>query len=128
MIAVMVYLGIILFITEFNWTIVIVFILIGLLLTQFNSLTVIIREDNLEVRFGPGLIKKKFELQDIKSCRAVRNSWYNGWGIRMIPHGWLYNVSGFGAVEIELTNGRRYRIGTDVPKELENAIQQAIQT
>ncbi|MEK7656054.1 MAG: hypothetical protein AAB386_05245 [Patescibacteria group bacterium] len=35
---------------------------------------------------------------------------------------WIYNVSGFDAVEIILKNGKIYRIGTDVPKELEVAI------
>ncbi|MFC2014949.1 hypothetical protein ACFLUP_03040, partial [Chloroflexota bacterium] len=71
---------------------------------------------------------KKFKLQDIKSCRAVRNFWYYGWGIRRTPYGWLYSVSGLGAVEIELVTGKKYRIGTDVPSELEKAIQQGIQT
>ena len=39
---------------------------------------------------------------------------------------WIYNVSGFDAVEIILKNGKIYRIGTDVPSELEAAIKQAI--
>ena len=38
------------------------------------------------------------------------------------PYMWIYNVSGFDAVEIILKNGKIYRIGTDVPKELEVAI------
>jgi hypothetical protein len=39
---------------------------------------------------------------------------------------WIYNVSGFDAVEITLKNGNTYRIGTDEPKELEQAILQSI--
>jgi len=35
---------------------------------------------------------------------------------------WIYNVSGFGAVELIMKNGRVYRIGTNVPRELEDAI------
>jgi len=38
----------------------------------------------------------------------------------------LYNVSGFDAVEIKLRTGKKFRIGTDVPQELEKAIEQAI--
>ncbi len=38
----------------------------------------------------------------------------------------LYNVSGFDAVEIKLRTGKKFRIGTDVPQELEEAIRQAI--
>lgn len=41
---------------------------------------------------------------------------------RMTPHGWFYNVSGLSAVEIKLKTGIKYRIGTDVPQELEEAI------
>jgi hypothetical protein len=35
---------------------------------------------------------------------------------------WIYSVSGFDAVEIKMKNGKRYRIGTDEPKNLEQAI------
>jgi hypothetical protein len=39
---------------------------------------------------------------------------------------WVYNVSGFDAVEIQMRNGRIKRIGTDEPRKLEQAIQQVI--
>ena len=39
---------------------------------------------------------------------------------------WIYNVSGFDAVEITMKNGKVYRIGTDVPEEIETAIKQSI--
>jgi hypothetical protein len=35
---------------------------------------------------------------------------------------WIYNVSGFDAVEIKLKNDKIYRIGTDEPKKLEQTI------
>ena len=40
---------------------------------------------------------------------------------------WIFNVSGFGAVEIRMKNGKIYRIGTDEPKALESAINREIQ-
>ena len=46
-------------------------------------------------------------------------------GIRWWGHGWLYNVSGFKAVEIELASGKRLRIGTDEPERLAQAISAA---
>ena len=49
-----------------------------------------------------------------------------GWGIRLIPNGWLWNVSGLGAVELSLVNGQRFRIGTDEPEQLATAIQGAL--
>jgi hypothetical protein len=87
---------------------------------------VVIWEEELEARFGPGPIRKRFKLNEIESCQVVKNHWYYGWGIRLTPHGWLYNVSGFHAVEIKLRTGKKFRIGTDVPQELEEAIRQAI--
>jgi hypothetical protein len=41
--------------------------------------------------------------------------------------GWLYNVFGSFAVEIRLKNGKKYRIGTDDPQGLNNAIQQDLE-
>ena len=41
---------------------------------------------------------------------------------------WIYNVSGFDAVEIIMRNGKIYRIGTNTPGKLEAAIKQAINT
>ena len=91
-------------------------------LVLFSSLSVVIEDERLIVFFGPGVIKKTLALQDIASCQVVKNPWYYGWGIRLTPHGWLFNVSGTNAVEVTMTNGDRYRIGTDVPEELETAI------
>ncbi len=40
----------------------------------------------------------------------------------MGPWGWMFNVSGLDAVDIELKDGGRFRIGTDEPEELVRAI------
>lgn len=103
-----------------------VFALIAICMVLFSSLTVTVTNDAIEIRFGPGLIRKKFALADIASCRIVRNRWYYGWGIRKIPGGWLYNVSGLDAVELRMSSGRTYRIGTDEPRELRDAVQRAL--
>ncbi|GBE00643.1 MAG TPA: hypothetical protein ENH50_04135 [Nitrospirae bacterium] len=110
----------------FNWIALIVILILGASIVLFASLTVVIDGDTLEIRFGPGLIRKKFLLRDIESCRVVKSPWYYGWGIRLTPHGWLYTVSGSYAVELKMKNGKKYRIGTDVPKDLEKAIRQSI--
>ena len=101
-----------------HWAPVSVLLVLAACLALFCTLTVEIDREFLSVRFGPGLIRKKFALGDIAEYRPVRNSWRYGWGIRLTPHGWLFNVSGLSAVEIQLKNGRKYRIGTDVPDEL----------
>jgi hypothetical protein len=126
MATVMVMIGIILAKAGINWIAIGVLIIIALALVLFSSLTVVIWEDELEVRFGPGLVHKRWKLNEIESCKVVKNHWYYGWGIRLTPHGILYNVSGFYAVEIKLITGKKYRIGTDVPQELEAAIQSSL--
>jgi hypothetical protein len=126
MAASMVLIGIILANTGINWIAIGVLVVIAITLVLFSSLTVIIREDELEVRFGPGLVHKRFKLNEIESCQVVKIPWYYGWGIRLTPHGMLFRVSGFHAVEIKLRTGKRFSIGTDVPQELEVAIQQAL--
>ena len=88
----------------------------------FGSLTVEVDEEELRHWFGPGFWKKSYQLLDIESAKVVRNSWFWGWGIRLTPHGWLYNVSGFDAVQIQLRSGRTFRIGTDYPQGLFEAI------
>ncbi len=126
MAAVMVLIGVILANAGINWIAIGVLVVIAVTLVLFSSLTVVIWEEELEVRLGPGPIRKRFKFNEIESCQGVKNHWYYGWGIRLTPHGILYNVSGFYAVEIKLTTGKKYRIGTDVPQELELAIRQAI--
>ncbi len=79
----------------------------------FSSLTVIVDDNEVRWYFGPGAWSYRMALSDIAAARVVRNSWVNGFGIRMGPGFRLYNVSGLDAVELELKNGEVRRIGTD---------------
>jgi hypothetical protein len=125
-VAAMVAIGIILANTGIHWIAVTVLVVVAVVLVLFHSLTVVISGEELVVQFGPGTIRKRFKLNDIESCQAVRIPWYYGWGIRLTPEGMVFRVSGFGAVQIRLITGKEYLIGTDVPQELEEAIRQAI--
>lgn len=99
-----------------------------ILLSQFYSLTVEINQQTVVVKFGPGLIRKSILLADIKSCEIVRNKWWYGWGIRLTPHGWMFNISGLDAVEILRKNGKKFRIGTNDTRNLAEAINRKIGT
>ncbi len=99
--------------------------ILAIVLALFHSLTVRVSRNEIALAFGIGLIRKSFVVPDIQVATIVRNRWYHGWGIKKIRGGWLYNVSGWDAVEIQLENGRRYRIGTDQPQELLAAIESA---
>ena len=89
-----------------------------LMLLLFSSLTIEISEESFVFWFGVGVIRKRIALSDIVDCRVVRNPWYYGWGIHWTPRGWLYNVSGRLAVEIDLVGGKRLRVGSDQPEAL----------
>lgn len=92
----------------------------------FGTLTTSIDGEAVAVRFGPlGLVHERFALADIMTARAVRNSPVHGWGMRYIRHGRLWNVWGLDAVELQLRNGTRFRIGTDEPQALVMALRQA---
>lgn len=91
----------------------------------FTSMTVRVTEREMRLWFGPGLIWKTIQIVDIADARAVRNPWWYGWGIHLTPRGWLFNVAGLDAVELELVNRRTLRIGTDEPERLVAAIRQA---
>ncbi len=106
-----------------NWTALSVFGVFVICIILFASLSVIVNDKSIEIRFGVGLIKKKFNFEEIELCKVVRNRWWYGWGIRKISKGWLFNVSGLDAVELTMRNGKAYRIGTDEPQKLDKFIQ-----
>lgn len=106
-----------------DWVGLLVAAILVLFVALFGSLTVTVHGSFVEIRFGVGLIRRRFSLEEIESCDAVRNPWWYGWGIKKIPRGWLFNVSGLDAVELTMRNGAAHRIGTDEPQKLHRAIQ-----
>jgi len=92
----------------------------------FGSLTTRLTREELLVSFGPGWIRRRFRVEDIRAASHVTNRWYHGWGIHLTGSGWLFNVSGFEAVQLELNGGRRFRIGTDDPQGLVDAIRSVV--
>lgn len=107
-----------------NFLITAIMVLILFILASFSTLAVTLDENYLRIKFGYGIFQKKFPRGEIASAKIVKNHWYYGWGIRLWlwPKMWIYNVSGFDAVEITMKNGGTYRIGTDEPKKLESSI------
>jgi hypothetical protein len=91
-------------------------------LFTFGSMTVQVDQDGFRFWFGPGWIGRSFSLAEIKSWSPVINPWWYGWGIHLTPQGWLYNVGGAGAIQLELRDGRRLRVGTDEPERLCDAV------
>ena len=101
-------------------------IILLIVLGIFSRLTVTIDDQIIKVEFGLRVIRKAFPLKEIDAYRVVKNPWYYGWGIRFTPRGWLFNVSGFSAIELQMKSGKRYRIGTDEPENLSKALGKAL--
>lgn len=108
-----------------SWLWVLLVLAVGIGFT-FSSLTVTITSATLTAAFTPGWPRRVELLENIAQAQVVRNPWYYGWGIRLTPHGTLYNVSGLDAVEIRTRQGKTFRIGTDEPEVLVQAIQRVI--
>jgi len=93
----------------------------------FYKLTIYIDDTYFIFKLGVGLITKKYLISDIKSCKAVKNSPLYGIGIRMLPNGWLYNVSGLDAIELTFKNKKSIvRIGTNNPETVSQTLNNLI--
>jgi hypothetical protein len=93
---------------------------------MFSSLTVRVSDRAVSWWFGPGVFRKELPLTEIKTAEVTRTRLLEGWGIHRTSRGWLYNVSGFDAVQITLHSGKRILLGTDEPDRLRSAILLAI--
>ena len=98
-------------------------ILVGLIGTSlFWGLTVEVNKDVVRLYFGFGIIHRSILREHIAMVTQVRNRWWWGFGIRWTPHGWMWNISGLDAVELTYHNGKKFRIGTDEPAALLEAL------
>jgi hypothetical protein len=85
-------------------------------------LTVVVDARAVTASFGWGWPRRCIDRGEIESAIQVRNSWWHGWGIRKVSRGWMYNNAGRDAIELSLRSGKVFRIGTDQPAELLEAV------
>ncbi len=97
-------------------------LLIGIITFWFSRLTIVVGTDAVTAYFGAGWPRRTIGVHEVVAFRKVHNKWWYGWGIRKTPGGWMYNVWGLDAVELELASGKRFRLGSDEPDELEAAL------
>ena len=113
--------------TVIMWTAVFLVALL-IILVIFSRLEVRSDTNVVVTSFGFGWPSKTTDMTEVAAVRAVRNHWYYGWGVRKLTTGWMYNVWGLDAVELEFQDGSTFRIGTDDPDGLEAALQLSIRT
>lgn len=93
----------------------------------FYKLTIAVDNTHISFKLGIGLISKSYRIADLSSCTPITNSALFGIGIRLLPNGWLYNVSGLKAIELRFKHKTSVvRIGTNNPGEISQLIQSLI--
>ena len=96
----------------------------------FISQTVIVDAERLQLRMGPGLIRRTVPLQDILDVGRLRLPWWAvTYGIRMSLSGkaQLWRVSGAETVDLQLSGERRLLITSDEADVLAAAIRAAVE-
>lgn len=89
-----------------------------------------VKADGLHLRLYPLHLRFRhwpFEAlgsADARTYSPLRE--YGGWGLRLGPGGWAYNIQGNRGVQIVLRSGRRILIGSQEPERLEDALRRGI--
>lgn len=98
----------------------------GVLLT-FYGITVVVNENEILIKFGIGLFRKRIALTTVSSVKIIQYPACVGYGIRIIQNGILYNVSGKYAVELRFKNRKNViMIGTEDTENLKAIIENLI--
>ena len=109
--------------TGWPWPLFILLAWVALLFFLFRSLSTVVTSEHLHISYGPGVISKTIPRQDILGSRLGRTGPFLGWGIRYWPgRGWTWNISGFDVVVLDLPGDRQFRVGTDDPEGLLDAL------
>ena len=109
-----------------RWELAPAALILVVIFLAFRSLTVAVDGSRIRVAFGWGWPCRSASLADVTEVRRVRNTIWHGWGIHWSLDGWVWNIAGFDAIELRFARGRKWRIGTDEPAELERAISRAM--
>ena len=81
-----------------------------------------IDENEIRMSFFP-FTKKQVSWKEIKNVEIVNYGFVGGWGIRIgTKYGTVYNTKGNKGLAIELTNGKKFLIGTQKETELNRIV------
>jgi len=89
----------------------------------FSALVTRVDANGVSWNYTVGAPGGKIAFSEIANVEVTTTSFWEGWGIHWtIWHGWLWNVSGYGAVMITKTDGGRVTLGTDDPQGFYEAV------
>lgn len=105
-------------------------IILGLLVYMIlftTLLTVRVTSTGVQIICGIGYPKKSFSVEEILNVMQVQNRGFQRYGFnRRIPNGRNFSINNPDAVELQLRNGKKCRIGCDEPEKLLAAIQKVM--
>ncbi len=102
-------------------------LVLGVIVLLFYKMETLVTDRQIVISFGVGLIRKKIDIDRLATVVPVKNKWYFGWGIRVIPRGMMYNIQGLYAVEVTYLDSKRItRIGSSDSERLALEIQKRI--
>ncbi len=88
----------------------------------FMRLKTEIDQKGIRMSFFP-FVRKRVSWKEIQSAEVLNYGFVGGWGIRLwTKHGTVYNTKGNIGLEIELTNGKKFVIGTQKEIEMSKVI------
>lgn len=87
----------------------------------FMKLETEINQDGIKMKFIP-FVHKKINWDEIKTAQVVDYG-FVGWGIRIgTKYGIVYNTKGSKGLAIELKNGKKFLIGSQKNKEIQEIV------
>lgn len=117
---------IVVYIIQPVWVLWLTALVLAVMLVLFWKMRVVVDDEYVHAIYGIGLFHFKWPMADLVAAEQVRNRAWWGWGIRWTPYGWLYNIAGLDAVQITRKNRKPFRIGTDEPQNLLDALKTVI--
>ena len=114
-------------IIHFTLEVFLVFDLLFLLLIlMFYKLTIEVYEGKIKLIYGISLIQFRKTILAYVDAAEVKTPWYYGYGIRLTPMGWLYNIQGSQAIRLTYIGADKIQkniiIGTQFPNRLMSCI------
>jgi len=103
------------------WQILLALILLVLTMLFVSFMETRVDSEKLVITFGPRFFAKSIPLDDIAHIGKMFIPWYST-GIKKIRKGWLFSVCPGWGLLIELSDGKRYIIGSGDPEGLEEAL------
>lgn len=97
--------------------------LLIVILLNFYQMKTVVSDQQIELRYGVGLIRRTIAMDDIIDPICVKNKWYHGAGIRQMQGGKLYSLNFTSAVEVHYRFRKFFiRIGSSDPQRLKEEI------